>query len=104
MPVGIVVPVTRPATLLRQQLRATPSDLADKLDGTLLAVLSRDEVMHFLKTVSDLSTRTTFITSYASGLRVPEVVASEPRRGRPMHKLTGMSLGDAHRTRCQALK
>jgi integrase/recombinase XerD len=38
-------------------------------------VLSRDEVMRFLKAVTDLRMRTIFITIYAAGLRVSEVIA-----------------------------
>src|SRR5262245_35348405 len=38
--------------------------------NTLPAVLSRDEVMRFLKAVADLRMRTIFITIYAAGLRV----------------------------------
>lgn len=47
--------------------------LARKED-TLPTVLSRDEVMRFLKAVSDIRMRTIFITVYAAGLRVSEVV------------------------------
>jgi site-specific recombinase XerD len=43
-------------------------------EDTLPTVLSRDEVMRFLKAVSDLRMRTIFITIYAAGLRVSEVV------------------------------
>lgn len=48
--------------------------LARKEDK-LPAVLSRDEVLRFLKAVTDLKMRTIFITIYAAGLRVSEVVA-----------------------------
>lgn len=48
--------------------------LARKED-TLPTVLSRDEVMRFLKAVADLRMRTIFITIYAAGLRVSEVIA-----------------------------
>src|SRR6185295_4754147 len=48
--------------------------LARKVD-TLPAVLSQDEVNRLLKAVSDLRYRTLFITIYAAGLRVSEVVA-----------------------------
>ena len=41
----------------------------------LPAVLARDEVVRFLKAVPDLKMRTAFITIYAAGLRVSEVVA-----------------------------
>jgi integrase/recombinase XerD len=40
----------------------------------LPAVLARDEVERFLKAVPDLKMRTAFITIYAAGLRVSEVV------------------------------
>jgi site-specific recombinase XerD len=40
----------------------------------LPAVLARDEVVRFLKAVSDLRMRTLFITIYAAGLRVSEAV------------------------------
>ena len=43
-------------------------------EDTLPTVLSRDEVMRFLKAVTDLRMRTIFITSYAAGLLVSEVV------------------------------
>jgi len=48
--------------------------LARKEDK-LPTVLSRDEVMRFLKAVADLKMRTIFVTIYAAGLRVSEVVA-----------------------------
>jgi integrase/recombinase XerD len=48
--------------------------LARKEDK-LPTVLSRDEVMRFLKAVADLKMRTIFVTLYAAGLRVSEVVA-----------------------------
>ncbi len=51
---------------------------------SLPAVLSREEVERFLKTVHNLKMRTAFITIYAAGLRVSELVAltigSEPSR------------------------
>ena len=37
-------------------------------------MLARDEVVRFLKAVTDLQMRTTFITIYAAGLRVSEAV------------------------------
>ena len=43
-------------------------------EDTLPAVLARDEVVRFLKAVTDLQMRTTFITIYAAGLRVSEAV------------------------------
>jgi integrase/recombinase XerD len=43
-------------------------------EDTLPTVLSREEVMRFLKAVPDLRMRTIFITIYAAGLRVSEVV------------------------------
>ncbi len=46
---------------------------------TLPAVLSRDEVERFLKAVSNLKMRTAFITIYAAGLRVSELVALTSR-------------------------
>ena len=42
---------------------------------SLPAVLSREEVERFLKTVRNLKMRTAFITIYAAGLRVSELVA-----------------------------
>ena len=48
-------------------------------EDTLPAVLSRDEVMLFLKAVSEPRMRTIFITIYAAGLRVSEVVALTAR-------------------------
>jgi integrase/recombinase XerD len=40
----------------------------------LPAVLARDEVVRFLKAVTDIKMRTAFITIYAAGLRVSEAV------------------------------
>ena len=48
--------------------------LARKED-TLPTVLSRDEVLRFLKAIPDLKMRTICTTIYAAGLRVSEVVA-----------------------------
>ena len=48
-------------------------------DDTLPAALTRDEVMRFLQAVPDLKMRTAFITIYAAGLRVSEVVALTAR-------------------------
>jgi site-specific recombinase XerD len=45
-----------------------------RTEDTLPAVLARDEVVRFLKAVTDLQMRTTFITIYAAGLRVSEAV------------------------------
>ena len=47
-------------------------------------MLARDEVEHLLKVVTDLQMRTAFITVYAAGLRVSEVV-----------KLTGRDIDSA---------
>jgi site-specific recombinase XerD len=44
-------------------------------EDKLPTVLSREEVMRFLKAVSDLRMRTLFITIYAAGLRVSEAIA-----------------------------
>ena len=60
-------------TTLGQKEVAEQIPLPRKED-TLPAVLSRDEVMRFLKAVTDLRMRTIFITIYAAGLRVSEVV------------------------------
>ncbi len=46
---------------------------------TLPAVLSREEVERLLKTVRNLKMRTAFITIYAAGLRVSELVALTSR-------------------------
>jgi integrase/recombinase XerD len=43
-------------------------------EDTLPAVLARDEVVRFLKAITDLQMRTTFIAIYAAGLRVSEAV------------------------------
>src|SRR5205814_10085147 len=48
--------------------------LARRAD-TLPAVLTRDQVVQFLKAVPDLEMRTIFITIYSAGLRVSEAVA-----------------------------
>jgi integrase/recombinase XerD len=52
--------------------------LARKAD-TLPAVLTRDQVVRFLKAVPDLEMRTIFITIYSAGLRVSEAVALTAR-------------------------
>jgi len=52
--------------------------LARKAD-TLPAVLTREQVLRFLKTVPDLEMRTIFITIYSAGLRVSEAVALTAR-------------------------
>ena len=44
-------------------------------EDKLPTVLSRDEVVRFLKATTDLRMRTIFVTIYAAGLRVSEVVA-----------------------------
>lgn len=62
------------ATTLKVKDVAEQIPLARKED-TLPAVLSRDEVLRFLKAVPDLKMRTIFITIYAAGLRVSEAVA-----------------------------
>jgi len=46
-----------------------------RLADSLPAVLSREEVERFLKTVRNLKMRTAFITIYAAGLRVSELVS-----------------------------
>ena len=46
---------------------------------SLPAVLSREEVERFLKTVRNLKMRTAFITIYAAGLRLSELVALTSR-------------------------
>jgi integrase/recombinase XerD len=46
---------------------------------TLPAVLTRDQVVRFLKAVPDLEMRTIFITIYSAGLRVAEAVALTAR-------------------------
>ena len=61
-------------TTLGQKDIAQHIPLARK-DDTLPVVLSRDEVMRFLKVVTDLRMRTILITIYAAGLRVSEAVA-----------------------------
>lgn len=43
-------------------------------EDTLPAVLARDEVVRFLRAVTDIKMRTAFITIYAAGLRVSEAV------------------------------
>jgi site-specific recombinase XerD len=45
-----------------------------RIEDTLPAVLAQDEVVRFLKAVTDLKMRTAFITIYAAGLRVSEAV------------------------------
>ena len=61
-------------TTLGQKQFAEQITFARKEDR-LPAVLTRDEVVAFLKAVGDLKMRTAFITIYAAGLRVSEVVA-----------------------------
>jgi integrase/recombinase XerD len=50
-----------------------------RLADSLPAILSREEVERFLKTVRNLKMRTAFITIYAAGLRVSELVALTSR-------------------------
>ena len=45
-----------------------------RVEETLPAVLSRDQVMQLLRAESDLKMRTIFIVIYAAGLRISEVV------------------------------
>ena len=45
-----------------------------RVEETLPAVLSRDQVMQLLRAEPDLMMRTIFITIYAAGLRISEVV------------------------------
>ena len=45
-----------------------------RIEDTLPAVLAQDEVVRFLKAVTDLKMRTAFITIYAACLRVSEAV------------------------------
>jgi integrase/recombinase XerD len=52
--------------------------LARKAD-TLPAVLTRDQVVCFLRAVPDLEMRTIFITIYSAGLRISEAVALTAR-------------------------
>jgi site-specific recombinase XerD len=61
-------------TTLGQKQFAEQITFARKEDR-LPAVLTRDEIVAFLKAVGDLKMRTAFITIYAAGLRVSEVVA-----------------------------
>jgi integrase/recombinase XerD len=61
-------------TTLGQPNVADHIPLARKADK-LPAVLTRDQVVQFLKAVPDLEMRTLFITIYSAGLRVSEAVA-----------------------------
>ncbi|MCB1543770.1 MAG: site-specific integrase [Rhodoblastus sp.] len=59
-------------------------DVADAIpyarkDDPLPAVLSREEVERFLKAVPSLKMRTAFVTIYAAGLRVSELVSLTPQ-------------------------
>ena len=65
-------------TTLGQKQFAEQITFARKEDR-LPAVLTRDEVVAFLKAVGDLKMRTAFITIYAAGLRVSEVESRSPR-------------------------
>jgi len=65
-------------TTLRRTGVAEHIPLARKAD-TLPAVLTRDQVVRFLKAVPDLEMRTIFITIYSAGLRVSEAVALTAR-------------------------
>ena len=65
-------------TTLGQKQIAEQITFARKED-TLPAVLTQDEVVRFLRAVVDLKMRTAFITIYAAGLRVSEVVALTAR-------------------------
>ena len=61
-------------TTLGQKQIADQIPYARRSDS-LPAVLSREEVEQFLKAVSNLKMRTAFITIYAAGLRVSELVS-----------------------------
>jgi integrase/recombinase XerD len=50
-----------------------------RVEDTLPAVLTRDQVLQLLKAERSLKMRTIFITIYAAGLRVSEVVKLAPR-------------------------
>jgi site-specific recombinase XerD len=62
------------ATTLGRPDVAEHLPLGRKAD-TLPTVLTRDQVVRFLKSVPDLEMRTIFITIYAAGLRISEAVA-----------------------------
>ena len=66
------------ATTLGQKQVSEQIPYARRAD-TLPAVLAPDEVVRFLKAVSNLKMRTAFITIYAAGLRVSEVVTLTAR-------------------------
>lgn len=60
------------------------NDIVDEIPyarraDSLPAVLSREEVERFLKSVRNLKMRTAFITIYAAGLRLSELVALTSR-------------------------
>ena len=61
-------------TTLGQKHVADQIPYARRADS-LPAVLSREEVCRFLKSVPNMKMRTSFITIYAAGLRVSELVA-----------------------------
>ena len=65
-------------TTLRKQNVAEHIPLARKAD-TLPAILTRDQVVRFLKAVPDLEMRTVFIVIYSAGLRISEAVALTAR-------------------------
>lgn len=65
-------------TTLKQPNVAEHIALARKAD-TLPAILTRDQVVRFLKAVPNLEMRTIFITIYSVGLRVSEAVALTAR-------------------------
>jgi site-specific recombinase XerD len=65
-------------TTLGQANVAEHIPLGRKAD-TLPAILTRDQVVRFLKAVPDLEMRTLFITIYSAGLRVSEAVALTAR-------------------------
>lgn len=69
------MPDIRTEFLFAITLEVDVLSLGDTPYGKLPTVLSRDEVMRFLKAVTDLTMRTILITIYAAGLRVSEVIA-----------------------------
>lgn len=81
--VATIIPITFAiqffyGTTLGQSNAAEHIPLGRRTD-TLPAILTRDQVVQFLKAVPDLEMRTLFITIYSAGLRVSEAVVLTAR-------------------------
>jgi len=70
-----------------------------RVEDTLPAVLTRDQVLRLLKAERSLKMRTIFITIYAAGLRVSEVVKLAPRDIDSKRRVILVRQGKGHKDR-----